>query len=219
MRTIFSVEDDADIAKIIYVSLSKAGYKVVTLKDTASFWEAFKRETPDLILLDLMLPDGNGIDLLKTLRADTKNNGIKVIILSAKRLTMDKVEGLDSGADDYIEKPFDILELISRVNARFRLEHDNIIFQNIVLDMDRHICLIDGINANLTNTEFEILKMLMTSLGKAVTRDDIFDKIYSRDDAVESRAIDMHVASLRRKIKDKAGHLIRTIYGVGYIIG
>lgn len=219
MRTIFSVEDDDDIAKIIYVSLSKAGYKVVTLKDTASFWEAFKRETPDLILLDLMLPDGNGIDLLKTLRADTKNNGIKVIILSAKRLTMDKVEGLDSGADDYIEKPFDILELISRVNARFRLEHDNIIFQNIVLDMDRHICLIDGINANLTNTEFEILKMLMTNLGRAVTRDDIFDKIYSRDDAVESRAIDMHVASLRRKIKDKAGHLIRTIYGVGYIIG
>ena len=219
MRTIFSVEDDADIAKIIYVSLSKAGYKVVTLKDTASFWDAFKRETPDLILLDLMLPDGNGIDLLKTLRADSKNNGIKVIILSAKRLTMDKVEGFDSGADDYIEKPFDILELISRVNARFRLEHDNIIFQNIVLDMDRHICLIDGINANLTNTEFEILKMLMTSLGKAVTRDEIFDKIYSRDDAVESRAIDMHVASLRRKIKDKAGHLIRTIYGVGYIIG
>ena len=219
MRTIYSVEDDTDIAKIIYVSLSKAGYRVLSFPNTKEFWLKFKEEKPDLILLDLMLPDGNGMDVLRTIRADSLNNNVKVIILSAKRMTMDKVDGLDSGADDYIEKPFDILELISRVNARFRLDHDNLIFQDIELDMNRHICLYQGTDINLTNTEFEILHLLMRNLSKAVSREEIFHKIYSQDEPIESRAIDMHVASLRKKLNDKGNHIIRTIYGVGYIIG
>ena len=102
MKTIYSVEDDQDIAKIINVSLTKSGYQVYTFPDTKSFWDAFRKVKPDLILLDLMLPDGNGMDVLKTLRNSVENNDIKIIILSAKRMTMDKVERLDCGADDYI---------------------------------------------------------------------------------------------------------------------
>lgn len=219
MKTIYSVEDDQDIAKIINVSLTKSGYQVYTFPDTKSFWDAFKKSKPDLILLDLMLPDGNGMDVLKTLRSNVENNDIKIIILSAKRMTMDKVEGLDCGADDYIEKPFDILELISRVNARFRLDHEILSYHDINLDINRHTCTYQGNPIDLTNTEFSILKLLLQNLGKAITRDEIYHKLYTENDMVESRAIDMHIASLRKKLNDKESHIIHTIYGVGYIIG
>ena len=219
MRTIYSVEDDLDIEKIIYVSLSKAGYRVLSFATTKAFWEVFEKERPDMVLLDLMLPDGNGIDLLKRLRADRKNNSLKVVILSAKRMTMDKIEGLDSGADDYIEKPFDILELISRINARFRLDSEALTFEDITLDATRHLAEKCGNDLNLTNTEFEILHLLLSNQGKAVTREEISRSIYNQDDTCESRAIDMHVAQLRKKINDRDSHIIRTIYGVGYIIG
>ena len=219
MKTIYSVEDDQDIAKIINVSLTKSGYQVYTFPDTKSFWGAFRKVKPDLILLDLMLPDGNGMDVLKTLRNSVENNDIKIIILSAKRMTMDKVEGLDCGADDYIEKPFDILELISRVNARFRLDHEILSYHDISLDLNRHTCTYQGKSIDLTNTEFSILKLLLQNLGKAITRDEIYHKLYTENDMVESRAIDMHIASLRKKFNDKESHIIHTIYGVGYIIG
>ncbi|MCI5670770.1 MAG: response regulator transcription factor [Candidatus Enterosoma sp.] len=219
MKTIYSVEDDQDIAKIINVSLTKSGYQVYTFPDTKSFWDAFRKVKPDLILLDLMLPDGNGMDVLKTLRNSVENNDIKIIILSAKRMTMDKVEGLDCGADDYIEKPFDILELISRVNARFRLDHEILSYHDISLDLNRHTCTYQGKSIDLTNTEFSILKLLLQNLGKAITRDEIYHKLYTENDMVESRAIDMHIASLRKKFNDKESHIIHTIYGVGYIIG
>lgn len=219
MKTIYSVEDDQDIAKIINVSLTKSGYQVYTFPDTKSFWEAFRKVKPDLILLDLMLPDGNGMDVLKTLRNSVENNDIKIIILSAKRMTMDKVEGLDCGADDYIEKPFDILELISRVNARFRLDHEILSYHDISLDLNRHTCTYQGKSIDLTNTEFSILKLLLQNLGKAITRDEIYHKLYTENDMVESRAIDMHIASIRKKLNDKESHIIHTIYGVGYIIG
>ncbi len=219
MKTIYSVEDDQDIAKIINVSLTKSGYQVYTFPDTKSFWDAFRKVKPDLILLDLMLPDGNGMDVLKTLRNSVENNDIKIIILSAKRMTMDKVEGLDCGADDYIEKPFDILELISRVNARFRLDHEILSYHDISLDLNRHTCTYQGKSIDLTNTEFSILKLLLQNLGKAITRDEIYHKLYTENDMVESRAIDMHIASLRKKLNDKESHIIHTIYGVGYIIG
>ena len=219
MKTIYSVEDDQDIAKIINVSLTKSGYQVYTFPDTKSFWDAFRKVKPDLILLDLMLPDGNGMDVLKTLRNSVENNDIKIIILSAKRMTMDKVEGLDCGAYDYIEKPFDILELISRVNARFRLDHEILSYHDISLDLNRHTCTYQGKSIDLTNTEFSILKLLLQNLGKAITRDEIYHKLYTENDMVESRAIDMHIASLRKKLNDKESHIIHTIYGVGYIIG
>lgn len=219
MKIIYSVEDDQDIAKIISVSLTKSGYLVYSLPNTKAFWDAFKKQKPDLILLDLMLPDGSGMDILKTLRCDHENNNIQIIILSAKRMTMDKVEGLDSGADDYIEKPFDILELISRVNARFRLDHEILSYGDISMDLNRHTCTCHGVLIDLTNSEFSILKLLLQNQGKAITRDEIYHMLYDENATVESRAIDMHIASLRKKLNDKESHIIHTIYGVGYIIG
>lgn len=219
MRTIYSLEDDADISKIIHVSLEKAGYSILSFDTTKTFFEIFDQKKPDMVLLDLMLPDGSGMDVLKKIRSDKDNAGIKIIIISAKRMTMDKVEGLDSGADDYIEKPFDILELISRVNARFRDDRERYSYGPLLMDVSQHNVSLNDKSVILTNTEFEILKLLMQNQKKVVTREDVFKKIYQSDSEFESRTIDMHVASLRKKLNDKETHLIRTIYGVGYIIG
>lgn len=217
MRIIYSLEDDVDIAKIINVSLTKAGYEVHTFYNCRDFLEAFNSKKPNLVILDLMLPDASGMDVLKNIRANEENKNIKAVILSAKRLTMDKIEGLDNGADDYIEKPFDILELISRINARFREENTIINYQDLTLNIDKHAAYYKEKELDLTNSEYEILKLLLTNLGKVISRDEIFHKIYQTSQDIESRSIDMHIASLRRKIDDKS--LIKTIYGIGYLIG
>ncbi len=219
MKVIYSLEDDYDIAKIIKVSLSKVGYEVHSFDNGKDFLTAFNEKKPDLCLLDLMLPDCSGMDILKKIRSESDNDDVKIIILSAKRMTMDKVEGLDSGADDYIEKPFDILELISRVNARFRHEKEIFIHQNLIMDVKSHTVHQDGKEVNLTNTEFEILRLLLENPSSVIRREEINERVYQSSNSVESRSIDMHIASLRKKLQDKEGHLIRTIYGVGYILG
>lgn len=219
MKVIYSLEDDYDIAKIIKVSLSKVGYDVHSFDNGKDFLTAFNEKKPDLCLLDLMLPDCSGMDILKKIRSESENDEVKIIILSAKRMTMDKVEGLDSGADDYIEKPFDILELISRVNARFRHEKEIFIHQNLIMDVKSHTVSQDGKEVNLTNTEFEILRLLLENPSSVIRREEINERVYQSSNSVESRSIDMHIASLRKKLQDKEGHLIRTIYGVGYILG
>lgn len=218
MKHIYSLEDDEDIAKIIRVSLTKVGYDVRSFATGKSFLEAFYKEKPDMALLDLMLPDGSGMDILKKLRKDPTNDNVKMIIISAKRMTMDKVEGLDSGADDYIEKPFDILELISRVNARFRNDRKELSYKGITLDEDNHSVKEEGKNVNLTNSEFSILKLLLQKQGSVVKREDIYKLLYPESEEVETRTIDMHIASLRKKLNDKENHLIRTVYGIGYIM-
>lgn len=217
MRVIYSLEDDQDIAKIISVSLTKAGYEVKSFDNCHDFLLAFEAKKPNMVLLDLMLPDASGMDVLKKIREDQSNKNIKAVIISAKRLTMDKVEGLDNGADDYIEKPFDILELISRINARFREENSDLSYENIRMDLDKHAVYVDNSEVTLTNTEYEILRLLMTHIGKVVSREDIFREVYQSKEEIESRSIDMHIASLRKKIMAK--NLIKTIYGIGYLIG
>ncbi len=217
MRLIYSLEDDLDIAKIISVSLSKAGYEVKTFDNCHDFLQAFEEKKPNMVLLDLMLPDASGMDVLKKIRGNQSNKNVKAIIISAKRLTMDKVEGLDNGADDYIEKPFDILELISRVNARFREENSDLCYQSLRMNLDKHTVYEDNKEIALTNTEYEILKLLLSNIGKVVSREDIFQEVYQSKEEIESRSIDMHVASLRKKIDNK--NMIRTIYGIGYLIG
>lgn len=217
MRVIYSLEDDVDISRIIHVSLQKTGYEVHSFENGKDFLAAFEEKKPDLVLLDLMLPDCSGMDILRKIRAESRNDDIKVIIISAKRMTMDKVEGLDSGADDYIEKPFDILELISRVNARFRNEKEVLSYHGVELDTLSHEVRIDGKGIVLTNTEFDILHLLLSNPNKVITRQEIYEKVYRYDLEIESRSIDMHIASLRRKLKDKE-NFIRTVYGIGYII-
>lgn len=220
MRTIYSLEDDLDISKIISVSLEKVGYMVYSFETANAFLKAFESKKPDMVLLDLMLPDGSGMDVLKLIRKEKSNQNIKVIIISAKRMTMDKVEGLDNGADDYIEKPFDILELISRVNVRFRDDNESYSYMGLTINITNHSVTLNDETIQLTNAEFEILKILMKNQKKVISRRDISTELYQISDAeFESRTIDMHVASLRKKLKDKENHYIRTIYGVGYIIG
>lgn len=220
MSTIYSLEDDADIAKILKVSLEKTGYIVYSFSTGKDFIQAFEKQKPDLCLLDLMLPDSSGLDILKKLRSDRSNDDIPMVIISAKRMTLDKVEGLDSGADDYIEKPFDILELISRINARFRQKKEKEVFtyKNLSLNLKNREVKLEGQEILLTNMEFEILKLFIENINSVVSRDEIYKKIYQSKEEIESRSIDMHVASLRKKLHDKEGKLIHTIYGVGYIL-
>lgn len=219
MKVIYSLEDDLDIQKIINVSLTKVGYLVKSFTTIKEFLDAFYTCEPDMCLLDIMLEDGNGIDVLKKIRSNPIYDKIQIIIISAKRMTLDKIEGLDNGADDYIEKPFDILELISRVNARFRLQKNEIIYKDIKLNENTHIAYRADQELDLTNMEFNILKYLLKNEGTVVSRENISKVLYQTDNTIESRTIDMHIASLRKKLKDKDSSIIKTVYGLGYIIG
>ena len=215
---IYSVEDDKDIAKIINKTLSKQGYDVVSFYDGTSFIKAFDENKPDMVLLDMMLPDLSGAHLLQYIRKDSANDHIPVIIISANSLVTDKVDGLDMGADDYIAKPFDLLELMSRVNALFRRFKKSSSFEygKLVLNSESHICKYDGKTISLTIKEFDILSLLLKNKGKVVSRDEILSSIWGNEE-LETRTIDMHIKSLRKKINDEG--IIETIYGLGYKVG
>ena len=215
---IYSVEDDKDIAKIINKTLSKQGYDVVSFYDGTSFIKAFDENKPDMVLLDMMLPDLSGAHLLQYIRKDSSNDHIPVIIISANSLVTDKVDGLDMGADDYIAKPFDLLELMSRVNALFRRFKKSSSFEygKLVLNSESHICKYDGKTISLTIKEFDILALLLKNKGKVVSRDEILSSIWGNEE-LETRTIDMHIKSLRKKINDEG--IIETIYGLGYKVG
>lgn len=219
---IYSVEDDLDIARIINKTLTKQGYQVYSFQDGKSFINAFNKQKPDLVLLDLMLPDMNGNDIIKFIRNDIENNEVEIIIISAKRMLIDKVEGLDLGADDYLEKPFDLLELMSRVNARLR-RHQNkniLIYNNLKVDLQKHLVYLDNNEITCTNKEFDILTYLLQRKGQAVSRDDLLTFLWGDNNSdYESRTIDVHIKSLRAKLNDNDGSIIQTIYGIGYKIG
>ncbi|MFA6861489.1 MAG: response regulator transcription factor [Bacilli bacterium] len=214
---IYSVEDDKDIARIINLTLSKQGYDVKTFSDGVSFKQAFKESRPDLILLDLMLPDTDGFQLIKEIRKDKANDAVQIMIVSAKNQLIDKVDGLDFGADDYLEKPFEILELISRVNAKFRRYEQKQVLTigNIKVDNNSHICYLNNVEVPLTNTEFLILYTLMLKKGTVVSRDDLLKLIWGGNQAYESRTIDVHVKSLRDKLQEEGKHIV-SVYGIGY---
>ncbi len=214
---IYSVEDDKDIAKIINRTLSKQGYRVSTFPDGESFLAEFRLHKPDMVLLDMMLPDHSGSELLSLIRSDASNDGIQVIIISANSLLSDKIDGLDMGADDYIAKPFDLMELVSRVNARFRTYRKKTLLKagDITLDEESFQCRKGEEILSLTGREFEILSLLLKRRGKVVTRDEILSAIWG-EAACESRVIDMHVKELRRKLGDSS--IIETVYGRGYKI-
>ena len=171
-----------------------------------------------MVLLDMMLPDLSGANLLQYIRKDSANDHIPVIIISANSLVTDKVDGLDMGADDYIAKPFDLLELMSRVNALFRRFKKSSSFEygKLVLNSESHICKYDGKTISLTIKEFDILALLLKNKGKVVSRDEILSSIWGNEE-LETRTIDMHIKSLRKKINDEG--IIETIYGLGYKVG
>ena len=215
---IYSVEDDKNIAHLLKVALSKQGYIVESFNDGESFIERFKEQKPNLILLDMMLPNIQGDEILKMIREDDENDDIQIIIVSANKMVMDKVDGLDLGADDYIEKPFDIMELISRVNSKARrfYKKQRLIRGNFILDSKKHEFYKDNELIELTNKEFQIMELLMKRNGEVVSREDIFNHIWGNTGVLESRTIDMHVKSLRSKINDEDGSIIKSVYGIGY---
>ena len=214
---IYSIEDDINIAHIINVTLSKQDYSVKTFYDAKSFFSEFNRKKPDMILLDIMLPDMSGSDILKNLRKNQANDDIDIIIISAKSMIMDKVDGLDLGADDYIAKPFDLLELMSRVNAKFRKHKtDNIIqVESLVLNIQKRTCVSDTQEIELTAKEFDMLQLLMKNYPNVVSRETILNEIWGSNAELETRTIDMHIRSLRQKLIN-SNIKIKTVYGMGY---
>lgn len=214
---IYSVEDDEDISLIINKTLTKQGFTVKSFENGKKFLEQFKLETPDIVLLDLMLPDMSGSDIIKKIRSNQKYENVHIIVVSAKHMTMDKVENLDLGADDYIEKPFDLLELMSRVEAHARrLRKSNLIkIGDIELDVAKRECIYQNKPVDLTVKEFDILLLLAKNAPNVLSRDQIFEEIWNTNQIVESRSLDMHIKTLRSKLNDD-GKLIKSIYGIGY---
>ena len=210
---IYSVEDDEDISLIINKTLTKQGFTVKSFENGKKFLEQFMLETPDIVLLDLMLPDMSGSDIIKKIRSNQKYDNVHIIVVSAKHMTIDKVENLDLGADDYIEKPFDLLELMSRVEAHARrLRKSNLIkIGDIELDIAKRECIYQNKPVDLTVKEFDILLLLAKNAPNVLSRDQLFEKIWNTNQIVESRSLDMHI----KKLNDD-GKLIKSIYGIGY---
>lgn len=220
---IFCVEDDNNIRELMVYTLETTGFMAQGFEDGASFMKALAFETPELILLDIMLPGEDGLALLKKLKGSSKTKDIPVIMVTAKGSEYDKVVGLDSGADDYVTKPFGMMELIARIKAVIRRVKDDsksrvITHGPICLDLDKHIVMVNGERVVLTLKEFELLERLAKKPGIVVTRDALLSEIWGYDFDGETRTIDVHVRSLRQKLGD-VGELIETVRGIGYKLG
>ncbi len=222
MALIYIVEDDKNISEIESYALKNSGYLVDTFENAKTFWSRVQDRKPDLVLLDVMLPDSDGIEVLKKMRRNPDTRRVPVIMVTAKSSEIDKVKGLDNGADDYITKPFGIMELISRVKAILRRinqdeEEKQLVFQNITLDCEKRQVTLDGENCELTYKEFELLKLFLQNAGIVMTRETIMEKVWGIDFEGESRTLDMHIKTLRQKLGD-AGKHIKTVRNVGYRI-
>ena len=221
MRKIDIVEDDADIREIVTYALRSAGFEARGYEKGAEFWPALEKGLPDLLLLDIMLPGEDGLVILKKLRSNSRTKALPIIMLTAKGSEFDKVRGLDLGADDYIAKPFGVMELISRINAVLRRsghQTDTLSYQNILLDNERRSVAIDGEKASLTYKEYELLYYLLLNAGLVMSREKILEAVWGYDFEGESRTLDMHIRALRQKL-GAAGEHIKTVRNVGYKLG
>ncbi len=221
MPLIYIVEDDANIREIESYALSKNGFETSGFEKAAPFYRALEKKLPDLILLDIMLPDEDGMKILKKLRTSSITREIPIIMVTAKSSEIDTVKGLDSGADDYITKPFGVMELISRVRAMLRRSGrrpvtEPIRLGDIFLDPAKRKCYTDGEEVELTYKEYELLFYLMINAGIVMKRNVLMDEIWGHDYEGESRTLDAHIKSLRKKLGDAGSH-IKTIRNVGYI--
>lgn len=219
-KTIYVVEDDPAIQTLEKTALSREGYSVLGVSTGKAFKEAFGGKRPDLVILDLMLPDIQGEDLLHWIRSNPMNDEVQVVIVSAKNQLADRVGNLDMGADDYIEKPFDILEFLARINARFRLKEAKSKVQagDILIDIKAHKTFFKGKELKLTNAEYILLSELVNNAGNVVSRKALVEKLWGGTESLETRTIDIHVNNIRKKLDDDDGNLIQTVYGVGYRI-
>lgn len=216
---IYCVEDDNAIRDLMLYTLGASGFQAKGFPDSTGFWQAMTEEKPELILLDIMLPGEDGITVLKRLRAASATANIPVIMATAKGSEFDKVIGLDTGADDYLVKPFGMMEMVARIKAVMRRttpKTDQVLTcGDIVLDEVRHIVTVDGKQVVLTLKEYELLKLLMENAGQVFTRDILLSRIWGQDYLGETRTVDVHIGTLRTKLA-KGGEKIETVRGVGY---
>ena len=220
---IYCVEDDDNIRELVIYTLETTGLKAQGFAEGSAFMEALAFDTPELILLDIMLPGDDGLELLKKLKSSPKTKSIPVIMVTAKGTEYDKVIGLDSGADDYVTKPFGMMELVSRIKAVLRRSgkvEDRIDMElsGVRMDIKKHEVTVDGKQIALTLKEFELLEKLMRNQGIVLTRDQLLTEIWGYDFDGETRTVDVHIRTLRQKLGTK-GEIIQTVRGVGYRVG
>lgn len=224
-KIIYYVEDDTNIRELVVYALKTSGFQVVGFENASEFYRKMKEQLPDLILLDIMLPDEDGVSVLKRLRSGRDTSQLPVIMMTAKSSEYDKVLGLDSGADDYITKPFGVMELISRVKAVIRRSargtenpEEAMTIGDLTLDEQKHEVYVKGEQISLTYKEFELLCYLMKNRSLVLSRDKILNTIWNYEYEGESRTVDVHIGSLRQKL-GSCGDLIKTVRGIGYKIG
>lgn len=219
MAKIYCVEDDTSIREIEIYTLNTTGFEALGFENGKEFFETLHKQLPDLILLDIMLPDISGMDILTALKKDPKTKDIPVILASAKGTEFDKISGLDTGADDYLAKPFGMMEMVSRVRAVLRRSTPKTVSilktNQITLNDETHEVTVNGDNVELTLKEYSVLKMLISHPGIVFTRDRLLNEIWGMDYDGETRTVDVHIRTLRTKLKE-AGNCIDTVRGVGY---
>ncbi|MBE6024637.1 MAG: response regulator transcription factor [Cellulosilyticum sp.] len=222
MAWIYIVEDDRNIREIESFALKNSGYQVMDFDCAKDFYKKITEKVPALIILDIMLPDEDGLDVLKKLRSTPTTKKVPIILVTAKTTEIDKVKGLDMGADDYITKPFGVMELISRVKALLRRskgmeEEKKLMLADVCIDNERHTVYVKDEPCELTFKEYELLKLLLINTGIVMSRDIIMERIWGSDFEGESRTLDMHIKTLRQKLKN-ANVTIKTVRNVGYIM-
>lgn len=222
MAWIYIVEDDQNIREIECFALKNSGYQIMDFECAKDFYKKVTEKIPALIILDIMLPDEDGLEVLKKLRSTPGTKKVPIILVTAKTTEIDKVKGLDMGADDYITKPFGVMELISRVKAVLRRskgmeEEKNISLADIYIDNERHSVYVKDELCELTFKEYELLKLLLINTGIVMSRDIIMERIWGSDFEGESRTLDMHIKTLRQKLKN-SDVTIKTVRNVGYIM-
>lgn len=219
---IYCLEDDNGIRDLVIYTLTVSGFSAKGFSEPKSFWKALSEDLPELILLDIMLPEEDGISILRKLRSNSFSANIPVIMTTAKGTEYDKVIGLDLGADDYLAKPFGMMEMVSRVKAVLRRTapktEDKLTVGKIQIDRMRHKVTVGGEEVVLTLKEYELLQLFAENLGIVFTRDRLLQKIWGTDYIGETRTVDVHIGTLRTKLGE-AGNLIETVRGVGYRMG
>lgn len=221
MALIYIVEDDESIREIEEYALKNTGHKTMGFACAKDFYKRLEDVIPDLVLLDIMLPDEDGNDIVKKLRMNTNTKKLPIIMVTAKTTELDLIKGLDGGADDYIKKPFSVMELISRVKALLRRAEPEEIkvleLDELILNDEKREASVDGNSVELTFKEYELLKYLLHNCGIVLERDQIMEHVWGTEYEGESRTLDMHIKTLRQKLGEY-GSRIRTVRNVGYVI-
>lgn len=222
---IYLVEDDESIRELLVYTLNGQGLVAEGFAYPSDFWHAMEKKIPDLVLLDIMLPEEDGLEILQKLRKKKETKNIPIAMLTAKGSEYDVVKGLDGGADDYIPKPFRMMELVSRVKALLRRggqeqpqDDEEYVLGELYVSKKRHLVKVNGEEVTLTMKEFELLLLFLSNPGIVFSRAQILDKIWGYQFDGESRTVDVHIRTLRQKLKD-AGHYIETVRGIGYKVG